>query len=135
MYKRNDCSSGLCLVCRFCLKFANFNALGCTHKRLGLLLTQNYKWPAAHKRFIKNAGEMNIKMISAAGIINVWLLMNTSALTDDIDALIDSCMFQSIMFVSQDRHHILLYTNENKMGCIGVDQWFSANFQERLSKF
>ncbi len=54
---------------------------------------------------------MNIKMISAAGIINEWLLMNTSALTDDIDASIDSSMFQSIMFISEDRHHILLYTN------------------------
>ncbi len=69
---------------------------------------------------------MNIKMISAADIINEWLLMNTSALTDDIDASVDSCMFQSIMFISEDRHHILLYINENKMGCIGVDQWVSS---------
>ncbi len=61
--------------------------------------------------------------------------MNTSALTDDIDASIDSSMFQSIMFISEDRHHILLYINENKMRCIGVDQCVSANIQKLLSKF
>jgi len=61
--------------------------------------------------------------------------MNTSALTDDIDASIDSSMFQSIMFISEDRHHILLYINENKMGCTGVYQWVSANIQKLLSKF
>lgn len=48
---------------------------------------------------------MYIKMISAAGIINGWLLKNTSVLTDDIDAgrsaLIDSCKFQSAMYITQ----------------------------------
>lgn len=43
-------------------------------------------------------------MISAAGIINGSLLMNTSVLTDDIDtsrsALIDSCKFQSVMYIT-----------------------------------
>lgn len=47
---------------------------------------------------------MNIKIILAAGIINGSMLMNTSVLTDDIDtgrsALIDSCKFQSVMYIT-----------------------------------
>lgn len=49
-------------------------------------------------------------MISAAGLINVWLLINTSALTDDIDAgrsaLIISCKIPRVMYITQGRRHI-----------------------------